>query len=219
MKFPSSRSDCAGAFPCKKRNLPSTAQLGPSSARTLLILGGFDEDTPKHAREEFTNLFIQEHSSLDKIRDMWAPGRYASFVKIDFNSANDMWKMIKALKGCNIFYNPMGIALPADRKPMWWSVEKSEEERICSKRISRAVSVLRQNAMTTMGLSEEEARQAVEGDWSAGKVYIKTARLGHMRILSRDRVTKPIRAEPGLKDTGLAPNEADFIQDCNAVSL
>ena len=43
---PGSTMSDAGTGAAPRSTLPSTAQLGPSSARTLLILGGFDEAVP-----------------------------------------------------------------------------------------------------------------------------------------------------------------------------
>ena len=54
--------------------------------------------------------------------------RQYAFYKIEFKTPGDMWSFIKANRGKVINLRGGG--------KMWWTVEKSEEERQISKRVT-----------------------------------------------------------------------------------
>ena len=77
-----------------------------------------------------------------------------------------MWEFIKDNKDNTFEYQ---------EKKLWYSIDQTKEERAVSKRVSKAVNMLREHMISKHSFDQEQARRAIDGDWAKGLVYYKAA--------------------------------------------
>jgi len=163
--------------------------------RDVLVVGGFPEGTSKELREgKLEDMFGPVRGDLN---DLWAPGRYATCGKVRFVSATKMWAWIRSNR--RVVHN---FVQGDVTHKLWWSVEKSEDERQKSKRVSKAIAAFRQRAMRIHGLSEEDSRKLLEGDWARGIAYYRFNG-SLLKLMSSSRITGLPEPEAGLAPSGL----------------
>ena len=58
---------------------------------------------------------------------------------------------------------------------LWYSIDKTPDERIVSKRTSKARNMLVDHMKQEHSMSEDDAKKVIHGDWDRGMVYYKPA--------------------------------------------
>ena len=156
---------------------PAEDYVKPSDRR-LMIIGGFERDTPKSVIEAVIRDILKDYS--EKVEDFYAPGKYTSFAKIKWKKPSLMWEFITAHKGQRI----------GPEKNLWFTVEKSQEERSKQQRVSKAFRNIQAICVAHKpDVTEESVKDYFECDWTKGIIFLKQSNGtgGHtvQRVLER----------------------------------
>ena len=159
--------------------------LPPFSERMTLVIGGFkDETLHSHIEKEL----VQLKNKIKGVASYWAPAKRGSIGKLTFDSPSEMWEYIKTMKGKRI---------EVDDLQLWFTVEKSKEEMDVSKRVSKAVRLVRD--ILTKTTHDPSDKDNLDADWNRGKVWV----LGH-RVVSKDPASGLLKVNTeAVEKTGL----------------
>jgi len=158
---------------------PYSNPMVPRHLRTVLIVGGFDQDAPKEFRERHIRTLTAGFEA--GIDDLWAPGKFLSIGKVRFVDTKKLWAFIKAKRGTTY-----GV----DGRKIWWTIEKTNEERKISKAVTTAVNDLRRRLVESNAGDEEAAKNLITGDWDRGIVY---AQIGGVTFRVVEKVRSSIK--------------------------
>eukprot|EP00929_Paragymnodinium_shiwhaense_P082152 TRINITY_DN43207_c0_g1_i2.p1 TRINITY_DN43207_c0_g1~~TRINITY_DN43207_c0_g1_i2.p1 ORF type:complete len:295 (+),score=89.90 TRINITY_DN43207_c0_g1_i2:30-914(+) len=186
--------------------LPTANNKG---GKDTLILGGFPMDSPKvYIEDEARRIFAEAKN----IKDLYCPGRRSPICKLEFTSSEAMWAHVKKIKGAK-FKSKDGAAL-------WWTVEKTADERLVSKKVARALKLLTENLIDKAGKSEDEAKKMVEADYTRGIVWLTTGDKESKRIFEKPKGQDMFKIADGAMGTpGLDLNLAEALAEINLLAL
>jgi len=122
-------------------------------------------DTERDVIEGAIKGFI---SAVDptKIRDAYAPFKLGSISKVCFVNPTEMRNFVKSKKGLKHSFQGREI---------WFSVEKSKDERALAKRVSHTVKSIREHMLSRQECTPDDWTTCVIGDWTRCTVHVKTA--------------------------------------------
>jgi hypothetical protein len=144
-----------------------------------------------------------------EVKDMFCPGKRCSIGKVEFRNPDLMWGFIKANKGTKL--------KGANAQELWFTVEKSDDERLTAKRTGKALQLVREGTVLNEGKTEEEAKLLSDADWVRGVVWA-TVDGTSIRIFEKPRtktdfeVTVEARASPIGLDLDITVAEVNSIQ-------
>ena len=94
-------------------------------------------------------------------------GRYGTCGRVDFKDNDVMWDFIKSNKRKKFEFDGIKDAL-------WWSVEKTDAERLKIAKVSYLVNNLKDFLVDKLKISVFEAKKRVDGDYSRGYIMFIT---------------------------------------------
>ena len=161
--------------PSSAGGLPKKDSI-PRGSRCTIIIGGFDYDSDREDVEKVLDLIARSGVvDVEQIEKTWAMGRYTSKGKITFTSPMGMWAFLKAMKG-NKFTKEGKIVGAKDLDvswTLWHGVEKTAEEQLCSRMVSKISRVTRGAFVEKMLGTETQAKAVFEPDYDAGLLRYK----------------------------------------------
>jgi hypothetical protein len=135
--------------------------------RKTIIVGGFPSDTGRDEIETtlrgivgHPNAIAEGTSGVTKVMSM---GRYATCGRIEFSGNNAMWAFIKENKRKKFDFD--GV-----KEVLWFSVEKTDYERLRSAKLSAILQRLVDFFMEKHSLTKPEVKKIVDGDYTRGYV-------------------------------------------------
>ena len=167
------RSSASGQTPNAQSSESRTAAV--LHKRQSVVVGGFERDTAKEIIEKRLKIITSEVK--DTVKETFSLGKVSSVGIIVFSSSKCMWDFLKKYKGQRFSHND---------RDLWHSIEKTKEERELCKRVSRGVKIARSQVAQTLGVSDDEAKKKVDGDWVRGMVYLKQEETV-VRIFEKER--------------------------------
>eukprot|EP00929_Paragymnodinium_shiwhaense_P082019 TRINITY_DN43062_c0_g1_i2.p1 TRINITY_DN43062_c0_g1~~TRINITY_DN43062_c0_g1_i2.p1 ORF type:complete len:297 (-),score=68.09 TRINITY_DN43062_c0_g1_i2:323-1213(-) len=184
--------------------------LAPTSrgGKDTLILGGVPMDSAKQYIEGEARRMSADAKNL---QDLYCPGRRGTFCKVEFTSSEAMWSHVKKTKGVKF--------KSRDDASLWWTVEKSAEERFVSKKVSTALKLLVQQ-FTNSGKSEEEAKKLLEADYTRGIVGIITEGDTSKRVFQKPKGEDIFKVSVGATSIpGLKLNFAEALAEISGITV
>ena len=140
----------------------SGAYHPPKHQRTVLVVGGFSDDTERDVTcKRLREIFGQKPG----VKDWWIPGKVGSVGKVNYHTTFDACKFLKKYKGTNFTHGTKQLCHTWDR---------AKEEVLLSKRVSLAIKVLRTRAVEK-GILAQGAELGIDGDWERGRVWFKNS--------------------------------------------
>ena len=134
-----------------------------SGDRNTIIFGGFQQDTDKADIEEALREILEGTTGVQRITSL---GKYASCGKVTFSDKEFMWSFIKAHKGRKFPYLDQPSAL-------WFSIEKTDEERENSKKVAMMVRALVTHLIEVGKVEPEKAKERIEADYVRGVLVFR----------------------------------------------
>ena len=122
------------------------------------MMGGFKHDTDKADIEETLRSIMEGTAGVERITSL---GKFASVGKVAFKDKNMMWDFIKAHKG-ERFPN-LG-----DARALWFSIEKTEEERTVARKVGIMVRALVGHLIDVGKIDPCLAMSNIEADYVKG---------------------------------------------------
>jgi len=152
----------------------TTAASSPTRGRPMIVLGGWDRDTPKGILEaaatDFLNKYAETFRSHPGPHQVRAPLTRASTVNLDFHNHDEMWGFFKLLKQKE--KDDSGLCI--QERKIWATVDKPPAARIRDKQVRRAGAYLKQK------LNLGDAPDAMEIDWKVGLIWINSVRIARI---------------------------------------
>ncbi len=167
----------------------------PRNRRKIIIVGGFDYDTP--GEDIISTLKEITVNFKDLIVDYQSMGKLASVGKLIFKSSNAMWEMLKALKGSKL------------KEGLWHGIISTEEERLIAKRTTIGVKAIREIYISkNLVPGGKDIKKVVDGDWNKGLVYVKP-----------DKKVTRVFEKPKGEEAWILGSEADQLElgDLNTI--
>ena len=123
----------AGDEPMEEASSSSRfAPYPPPWLRKTVIIGMFDEDTP---RDDIINAMKAMVNAPTTVKDYIVPGgKYSNKGKVEFTTPKTMWAWVTANAGKKLVH---------EGKELWFAVDKPLEERIWGKRVGKVVTEMR----------------------------------------------------------------------------
>jgi hypothetical protein len=169
----------------------------------MIILGGWDKDTPKNILEAAGNDFLNKyaetfraHRGPQRVR---APFTRASTVNLDFNDLNEMWEFFKALKQ----KEKDDTGLYVQERKIWATVDKPPATRIRDKQVRRAATFIKQK----LNIVDPSS---MEIDWKIGLIWVSSTRIARIH---KDTNLMKFNTE---HLTGLGHQSAAFLKSWDA---
>ena len=134
--------------------------------RVEVVLGGFERDTPRDEIVEWVRKFLKlgEDGATPGVVDVFTAGPKASVCKIRFDNPGSVWNWIRLKKGKDELYK---------EKRMWWTVERTMQERNINKRMSTAATRL-SDELAAKGIVPDEKKKSWIGiEWNKCQVWVR----------------------------------------------
>jgi hypothetical protein len=123
-----------------------------------MVVGGFPRDTRRETIVAAIRRHLEENPN---VIDIYAPAPRHSIGKVEWATAKDTWAFIKGRQGTK---------LANGDSPLWFSAEKTPEERFTSRRTSRAIAAIRAHV-------GDSNAAAIDGDYKAGTIWYNDTRV------------------------------------------
>ena len=158
-------------------DVPDSNKFPPKGQRRTVVFCFWPGDTPRDDIVADLRKFAPDPSAVDE-DGYYTPARFCNKGKIRFKSVSKMWAWIKAHKGVKF-----------NDDTVWWAIDKPQHERLASKKVSKAVSLVKEYIVEREGtMSDESLRNRVPADYDNGFVMFKaSAAAKAVRILELPR--------------------------------
>ena len=168
--------------------------LVPKSHRRTILFAFWPKDTPREEIVSDLKTFDIEPGSVDPIEGFFAPSRFCNKGKVKFINPGAMWRWVKEHKGAKF--------KDAGAGPIWWTVDKPEEERNAAKKVSIAIRKLKEYVTAREGeTSEADLALRVPADYDNNFVLLKATPEGRaVRILEKPKGETLWRRAEGAPD-------------------
>jgi len=188
------------------------AALLPFNLRKTLVFGGWPADSESQLIKADLDLFANDPNVVDRT----VSGKYNSIGKVTFNTVSNMWVFIKARAGGRLPV-PASSAFPGTQ--VWFSIEKSDEEREISKKVSFALSRLKPLMMEKQLLPGDPQAQSkhLPADFLRGVIWFKPQldKQEKFRIIEKDRKTMTFKTTTDFLRLNVSESPEDFIAAVN----
>ena len=103
---------------------PSAWLKTPKNERRTIVVGGFPQDS---SRESITAAATTLTAGVVGLEDFYPVGKRPQIFKMLFKSSKFMWGWLKRMKGQRLEWQALRL---------WHTVEKDQDERLLSKKVS-----------------------------------------------------------------------------------
>ena len=171
----------------------------PMVKRRVLAIGGYPEEMVKEELEAsfrvvFVSALVEE--SLGLAEEIRAPYKLGSLLKLVCHSSRSMWKVLTSMKGRKFLVQQEGGEVR-----LWHGIDRSPEERMFGKRISRASTLIKEFLISALpDSSAEEIGKMVQSDAEKGAVWTKVPGKHVQRVFTRASSTELQVHEPYVQD-------------------
>jgi hypothetical protein len=134
--------------------------------RKTIIVGGFPSDTGRDEIESTLRGIVGPSAITDGtggVTKIMSMGRYATCGRLEFSGNNAMWAFIKLNKRKKFDFD-------GKKDVRWFSVEKTDYERLRSAKLSAILQRLVEFYMEKHILTKPEVKKIVDGDYTRGYV-------------------------------------------------
>ena len=184
----------------------------PKGQRTMVVVGGFPQDG---RREDIERAIKTLCKDIPGLRDSYPVGRRPQIFKMEFGESRAMWNWLKSMKGRKLEW---------EGRRLWHTIEKSQEERLMSKKVGFLLDKLR----TALGISPEEAKTRLpDPNYDQGIIYVanQDAGTGVSRVFQVPRFGKNFEVVQdgwdllSLSREDPAQNPLSWVAEANQLSL
>jgi hypothetical protein len=140
----------------------------PINKRKVLFVGGFPYNSERDAIVAKFREMVAPCVDTIAPEGLFTTRKITSFGKIAFKTNDDMWSFINANKSSKFTF---------EEKEIYWSIDKTEEETNLSKRVTKAVKLLKEHYATN-GIAKEDLKKYISAEWNFGVVYFKDSLVG-----------------------------------------
>ena len=99
-----------------------------------------------------------------------------------------MWKFLKDHRGQKFSHNG---------KTLWHNINRTREETVLAKKVSKAVNLLRQHVISEMNVPEADSKKWIDGDWEKGVVFLRQNGSGRaIRLFDKARGEDVLHVSP-----------------------
>jgi len=191
------------------------AALLPFHLRRTLVFGGWERDTESASILADLDRIL---FGVQELESKQCSGRYNSIAKVNFKTVDSMWRFIKSRSG----------KIPITEGPnvgaeIWFSIEKSDEERISSARTSKAIFLLKEMLGAAGHLHADPKQQIkqIPADYVRGIVWFKPniENREQFRIVEKPKGDDQLKICTGYDASGFpADRKQQFIDAVNAAA-
>jgi hypothetical protein len=180
-------------------------QFVPINKRNIIFVGNFPARTERD--DIVTKLNEMCAPYKDDVLDCFTTRKLTNFGKIKFKNSDAMWKYIKGTKA---------VKWTFEDKDLISSIDKTTDEVSLSKRVSKAVRLLKAKA-EEVGIPKEDIKKHVDADWNIGTIMVKeNITLKYKVVFEKPKgQERLIVAEGASNPWGLVL--ADIIDDINQI--